>query len=351
MPVNRSAKNVKIYKEQKTGQKFVREEQNRQLRAQQQHIVNLKKVCLPVKHAPYQKVNRNINIEDYIGKFDRIHVTEKIHGSNITLYIFKNLWEVVTRNGKNGDDFKLRQWFERVYVSKIKEIQQRIPQDKIVPIQPDYDTQNDHEKAFSHRHYYYKIVGEFYSGGENGTVCVQTRLFKKYGVKFIDESDNNYRIIDVARCYYDLNAMNNNEVKENIYSEYATDDATLYDNKVLGFTKMQTFCEQLNLETVLLIDEESSGLKNTILESDLMNDMDQEHEEEGDGTDDCNGESVEYKKLFTALSKLCKSWQKTDILKIKSSIYISVPEGFVVRFEDKNGYTIYPYIKYTIGQP
>ena len=69
---------------------------------------------------PYEKVNRNINIEDYRGKFDKIHVTEKIHGSIMTLYIFKIFWEVLTRNGKNGDDFKLSQWFERVYVSKIQ---------------------------------------------------------------------------------------------------------------------------------------------------------------------------------------------------------------------------------------
>ena len=37
-----------------------------------------------------------------------------------------------------------------------------------------------------------------------------------------------------------------------------------------------------------------------------MNYVDQEHEEEGDGIGDCNGESVKY-KLFTALSKLGKS--------------------------------------------
>ena len=115
------------------------------------------RIPLPVDHHVYRSVGRDLKImalseEKKTIKF--IHVTEKIHGCNVTLYVFKNGWQVATRNGMNGKPFKLRYWFERkMYDTNIiPELQRSLPYSHEI------------EKGQT-RFYYYRIIGEFYGGG------------------------------------------------------------------------------------------------------------------------------------------------------------------------------------------
>ena len=99
-----------------------------------------------------------------------------------------------------------------------------------------------------------------------------------------------------------------------------------FNNKYLGYEKVVEFCQQFDMNYVPLLDE-SNGLKNKI-----------EIAEEGDVDEFLKAMAIVWKKA------------ESKIVEMKSLVCEKTMEGFVIRFEDEEGYTLYPYTKYTMQQ-
>lgn len=129
-------------------------------------------------HEVYPKIFRDWKIMAYPDAAKNIYVTEKIHGTNISLYIFAANYLVVSRNGYkccwNADE-----WFENNYHEIINRIQ------------------HDYKNYLScYSKAYVKLVGEFYGGGTKQTM-VQNRITKMVPCDY-DNENNRYAVFDIS---------------------------------------------------------------------------------------------------------------------------------------------------------